>query len=242
MVSGYFSLLGQTIEVFAGVCIYSLVAILIHEAGHAVAALLFGFEVVAVRVGPTDLKWEKRWSLTLNKGRWDIGFVRAQFRRVPGRWAALRCFVYILGGPLTNVCVAVLLAPFSLGSSFVGSVCGYVMLASVIVGGANLIPFKSKLGLSDGANILWILFRRRQREDFIFRLSLKARVKEIVELSRSHKFQEAIDEIDRLKARFLMLPGVNPDAVQNLLKMRDTFEKALAMTLTPDSPAQALDA
>lgn len=238
MVSGYLVLLGQAAEVLAGLCIYSLAAVLIHELGHAVMALLLGFEILAVRVGPTDLLWKKKWSWALSSGRWDVGFVRAQFRTVPSQWAALRFFAFVLGGPFINICVAFLLAPFSSGATFVGRVCGYLMIASILVGIANLVPFKSKKGVSDGAKLLWIIFWRKKRDDLIFALSLKARVAEIVELARGREFRQAIDKIDRLKAQFLELPGVNPEALLHLLKMRGAFERALEATDAPTSEAQ----
>jgi len=103
------------------------------------------------------------------------------------------------------------------------------MLACIFFGVGNLIPFKSKLGLSDGAKLLSILFRPRWRDDFVFRLSLKAHVGEIVALSRTHKFKQAIQETDELMARFLELTGVNPEATLHLEKMRDAFERALAL-------------
>lgn len=240
MASSYLSPLGQVAEFFAGLCIFSLAAVLIHEAGHAVAALLFGFEIVAMRVGPGDLIAGKRWSWSLNKGRWDYGFVRVQFRKHPGPWAALRCFLFLIGGPLANLCLAVLLALFSSGESFAGRVCGYLMIACILLGIGNLIPFKSKLGLTDGGKLLSILFRPKWREDFVFRLSLTARVAEIVALSRIHKFHEAIQEVDELKARFLQLTGVNPDATRNLERMRDAFEKALVSASAQKTEPQVL--
>ena len=237
--SSLISLLGQAALVFVGLCTYSLAAILVHEAGHAVVGLLFGFEIGAVRVGPADLKRQNKWIWALNKESWGSGFVRAQFRKVPGPWASLRCFLFVMGGPLANLCFAVLLALLSSADSFFGRVCGYLMLACILFGVGNLIPFKSKLGLSDGAKLLSIIFRPKWREDFVFRLSLKARVAEIIVLSRNHKLRQAIQESDELKARFQALTGVNPEATQPLERMRDAFERALAAEGASKTETQA---
>jgi hypothetical protein len=225
-------------EVFAGLCFYTLAAVLIHEAGHVMVGLLFGFEIGAVRVGPADLKRQNKWIWGLNKESWGSGFVRAQFRKVPGRWASLRCFLFLMGGPLANLCFAVLAALFSSGESFIGRASGYLMLACIFFGVGNLIPFKSKLGLSDGAKLLSILFRPRWRDGFVFRLSLKAHVGEIVALSRTQKFKQAIQETDELMARFLELTGVNREATRHLEKMRDAFERALALANTAKTGPQ----
>jgi hypothetical protein len=236
--SSYLLALGQAAEVFAGLCIYTLAAILIHELGHAAVGLVFGFEIGAVRVGPADLKKQNKWIWGLNKERWDRGFVLAQFRNLPGPLAGLRCFAFILGGPAANLCSAFLLAPFSSGSTPLGRVCGYLMLTCILLGIVNLIPFRSKFGLSDGAKLLSILFRPKWREDFVFRLSLKAQVREIISLSRNHKLKQAIQEVDELKARFSELTGVKPEATLHLEKMRDAFEKALAEASTPKTATQ----
>ena len=212
MGSSYLLPLAQVTEVFAGLCIYTLAAVLIHEAGHAVVGLLFGFEIGAVRVGPADLKKGNKWIWGLNKESWGSGFVRAQFREVPGPWASTRCFLFLVGGPVANLCFAVLTALFSSGESFIGRVSGYLMLSCILFGVGNLIPFRSKFGLTDGAKLFLILFRPKWREDLVFRFSLKARVTEIVALSRTHEFKRAIQEVDELKARFLELTGVNPEA------------------------------
>jgi hypothetical protein len=236
--SSYLLELGQAAEAFAGLCVYTLAAVLIHEAGHAAAGLLFGFEIRAVRVGPADLKRQNKWIWGLNKERWDSGFVMVQFRNLPGPLAGLRCFAFILGGPAANLCLALVLASFSSGSTLFGRGCGYLMLVCILLGVTNLVPFRSKLGLSDGAKLLSILFRPKWRGDFVFRLSLKARVAEIIALSRNHKFEQAIEEVDELKARFSQLAGVNPEATLNLQRMRDAFERALLEASAPKTAPQ----
>lgn len=236
--SSYLLELGQAAEVSAGLCIYTLAGVLIHEAGHAAAGLLFGFEIGAVRVGPADLKKQKKWIWGLNKGRWDSGFVMAQFRNVPGPLAALRGFAFILGGPAANLSLAFILAFFSSGSTLFGRMCGYLMIVCILLGVTNLVPFRSKLGLSDGAKLLSILFRPKWREDFVFRLSLKVRVAEIIALSRNHKYELAIQEVDELKARFSRLTGVSPQQTLNLERMRNAFERALAEASAPKTATQ----
>ena len=236
--SRYLLELGQVAEAFVGLCVYTLAGVLIHEAGHAAAGLLFGFEIGAVRVGPADLRKQNKWIWGLNKGRWDSGFVMVQFRNLPGPLAGLRGFAFILGGPAANLCLALVLASFSSGSTLFGRGCGYLMLVCILLVVTNLVPFRSKLGLSDGAKLLSILFRPKWRQDFVFRLSLKARVAEIIALSRIHKYEQAIQEVDELKARFSRLTGVNPEQTRNLERMREVFERALAKASAPKTTIQ----
>ena len=71
-------------EVFAGLLVYPLRPVLIHEAGHAVVGLLFGFEIGAVPEWAQPIEKGNKWIWGLNKESWGNGFVRAQFREVPG--------------------------------------------------------------------------------------------------------------------------------------------------------------
>ena len=242
MGSTYVSLFRQLAEVLGGLCFYTLAAILIHEVGHALIALLLGFEIISVRVGPADLKYEEKWSLALNSASWGYGFVRIQFRGLPGPLAPLQCIAFLMGGPLANLLVAVLLALFSPGENFFGRVCVYLMLACILVAVSSLIPVKSKLGLSDGAKLVSLLFRPRWRRDFLFRLSLKARVAEIIALSRTNELLQAIQKADEFKARFLSLPGVRPEATLPLERMQEAFQKTLTAASAPKAETEVSEA
>lgn len=204
-------------------------------------ALLFGFRVMAVRVGPIGFKrWESaQWAF--NQGNWTNGFVQAQFRKIPGPWAAPRFCAFLLGGSTANIGTAFLLAPFSSGESLVGRACGYLMLACILIGLCNLIPAKSKLGATDGAKILLVVFSRKRREDFIFRLSLLAHIIEIRALARDRNFQNAINKIDEFASRYSKLSNLKPDAAQHLSKMREALEKAVTEASTANSTTQAAE-
>jgi hypothetical protein len=147
-----------------------------------------------------------------------------------------------MGGPLANLLVAVLLALFSPGENFFGRVCVYLMLACILVAVSSLIPVKSKLGLSDGAKLVSLLFRPRWRRDFLFRLSLKARVAEIIALSRTNELLQAIQKADEFKARFLSLPGVRPEATLPLERMQEAFQKTLTAASAPKAETEVSEA
>lgn len=228
MLSSYLLSLELAGRGFIGICLYTLAAILIHELGHAAAALLVGFEIIAVRVGPVDFKRRMATQWALNQERWDTGFVKAQFRKVPGRWAAPRYCTFLLGGSVANLGVAYLLAMFAVGESPLGRVAGYLMIACILIGLCNLVPAKTKMGQTDGAKILLLIFNRRWRRESVLRLGLSARIIEIKALVHDHDVPKAVDSIDALILCLTTLPDVKPEVCQHLQKLRENIQARLA--------------
>jgi hypothetical protein len=68
---------------------------------------------------------------------------------------------------------------------------------------------------------------------------LKARVAEIIALSRNQEIRQAINKVDELISRFMELPNAKPETAQPLSKMRERLEKALtesgASSMKPQS-------
>lgn len=237
----YFALLGEIILAVVGICIFTLAAVMIHEMGHAGTALLFGFRVMAVRVGPIVFKKQESTQWAVSPGTWGSGLVQAQFRKLPGPWATPRYAAFLLGGAVANLGAAVLFAGFSIDENLFGMLSGCLMLACIIVGLSSLIPVKTKLGASDGRKLLMILFSRRRRQDSVFRLSLLARIVEIRTLARDRHFQMAIDRIDELVSRYAKLPDANPDATLHLSKLGDELKKSLAESGTSNATDQVAE-
>ena len=217
---------------------FSMLAIGAHEAGHALAGLLFGFDIHFVRVGPISLNLQNVRAWSLDGESWTYGFVRAQFRHLPGRWAVCQCLAFFAAGSIANITLALILAPFTGGPTIWSAVCGCWIVASIIIGVVSVIPAKTKLGTSDGAKILALVCSRERRERLLFVLSMKARIVEIRTLVRDDQAQLAIDRIDDLVSRFLKLPDVKPEAVQHLIKLQSDLEKSLAVAASPLAETQ----
>jgi hypothetical protein len=218
-----------------------LASTFVHEAGHLLGGLLLGFGIESVRVGPIELRRQRGWAWAFSKADLAGGIVKAQFRTLPGPQAAWRCAGFLIAGPLANLLVALTLAPLSSSPTLAGAFGGWLAIASLFVGIVNLIPLRTRTGRSDGAKLFWLIFSRNRREQLIFAFSLKARINEIVALSRGKNFKQAIEKIDELSTRFLRLPNVGPEAIRNLSKLRDSLEKTLAESGTANAETQAVE-
>ncbi len=135
---------------------------LVHEAGHAVAGRIGGFELVAIAVG--------RWRGERGGDRWRF-HRRPEERGVGGfalmlprgedtpRWGHA---LYMLGGPLANLLAAAGLlalagpADAALGGWAGGAVLG-IAAAGALLGLVNLVPFTSGGWSTDGRQLLTLL-------------------------------------------------------------------------------------
>lgn len=122
-------------------CVSWWLHLILHECGHLVAARLLGLPVVAVRIAPFT-GWRNAVSI----------------RPAPQATALpLRMALFYLGGPMTNLCTAVLLgAAAALPSTATARIALLgAGLAAALLGVANLVPGSSPG--SDGRSLLrWI--------------------------------------------------------------------------------------
>jgi hypothetical protein len=190
----------STVVYFAGLALLAvlmLATVLVHEAGHAVAGLSCGFRIRRIRIGPLKLSRDHQHKWRVGFGIRSGGEVLAQLRAVPGKWARLQCIAFILGGPFANFLIAIILWLLPLGSTAAMSIAAIVALASVVLGLINLIPFRTRFGSSDGAKLIGLLVGGAAKDEFIFRVSLLARVEEINAL-RSTQPEEAFSKFEAL--------------------------------------------
>lgn len=215
--------------------------LLVHEAGHAVGGLLCGFRIEEIRVGPFGLEQRTGWKWKRSKARWIDGMVIAQFRELPGPSAVWQCVGIVSAGPLANLVVALLLAPFCLSSSIAGAFAGWLAIASVFVGVLNLFPSNTRLGRSDGSKLLRLMFSRKKRKQIIFGYCVHARIGEIFALARRGEFRQAIGKLDELAAGFLELTGTKPEEPAFLRDLRNKLEVALVRSEMPAVQTEAVE-
>lgn len=144
-----------------GVAVSALAAfylmLAVHELGHAIVGLCFGFRLQSYRLGPLVVSRPFRLSLYWGPGALVQGKVEsfpAVSDKLPWRGVAM-----VLGGPAANILSAtvVLLLPFPI------SVFSGCFIAFSLVNGVNdLFPLESRLGVSDGRRI-WMLLRHPER-------------------------------------------------------------------------------
>jgi hypothetical protein len=174
-----------------------LAALLVHEVGHAAAGLSCGFRLRSIRIGLLRMSRNREHRWRVDFGIRPGGEVVALLRTVPGKWVRLQCIAFILGGPFANFFIAIVLWPLMPGSTAIANIAGVFACVSVILGLINLIPFRTRFGTSDGAKLLSLLANGAGKNDFIFRVSLFARIEEVQAL-RCTQPEEAVSKLKGL--------------------------------------------
>jgi hypothetical protein len=140
--------LGSAVAAF-----YAMVAV--HEFGHLFAGLCVGFRCRSVRVGPLLIHFPLRLSFYRGPGAIVNGV--AEMIPIETDKLAWRGVTMVLGGPAANflsaLTVYLLPLPISIFS-------GCFIAVSIVNGLSDLLPFESRLGISDGKRI-WMLLRQR---------------------------------------------------------------------------------
>ena len=231
MVSALAQMMMELVTVALIWTVFALVAILIHEVGHAGAGLFCGFEIIGMRVGPIHLKFKQQELLgwAFSRGAFGSGFVQGQFRRVPGKSATWRGIVYIAAGPLINICAGLFLLPFANRIGLLALIAGYLGGVSIFIGAANLIPFQLKSGTqSDGRKLLWLIFSRQKRGELIFLWSVKALSNDFRRFCETSQFDRALERVDELIRGISSRKNHDGDTyLQKLLKVRDELQNSL---------------
>ena len=134
-------------------------AIAVHEAGHVLAGSLAGFRLRHVRVASIEMDRSFRFSRRASMENTGLG--RAVFFPAEMKNRPFGCIAMILGGPMANL----ISGCFVLALPFQKSVmAGAFVAASFYLGIVNVFPFYTKTIMSDGLQILLILFKRRSHE------------------------------------------------------------------------------
>jgi hypothetical protein len=145
----------------------------IHEAGHLLAGLLAGFRFSSLRIGPIQIERPFRVSIYRGRRTGAAGWTR-MFPNGSDRLAQ-RALMMIAGGPAASLLTGflVLLLPFPKGFFLF-----WLSASSLLLGGINLIPFRSRALLSDGWRILILLQNRERAERWLSLIKLGSELRE----------------------------------------------------------------
>jgi hypothetical protein len=141
-----------------GLCVSALLAyyamIAVHELGHAAVGLGVGFRLRSLRIGP--LVFTPPLGASLYRGPGALVNGVAELAPVAVDKLSWRGIAMVMGGPAANFLTAmvVLLLPLPHGALSV-----FFISFSIANGVSDLVPFESRLGVSDGRRI-WMLLQQ----------------------------------------------------------------------------------
>jgi hypothetical protein len=149
--------------------------IIVHELGHLVCGLCVGFRLMSIHFGPLRISPPFRVSVKFEPKTGASGWVRM----IPGKSTNLRsrAVVYILGGPVANL----LAGFFILFLKFGGPVASVFPTLSILIGAANLVPFRHLALISDGKRLLMLLKNAEQGERWLAILQLAGELRSGIE-------------------------------------------------------------
>jgi hypothetical protein len=158
-----------------GVAVSALAAfylmLAIHELGHVAVGLCVGFRLRSYRVGPLLVSGPFRLSLYRGPGAVVQGV--AELIPIATDKLAWRGVAMVLGGPAANFLSAMVLFLLPVPTA-VFSAC---FIAFSVANGVNdLLPFESRLGVSDGRRIGMLLRQRERGERWLALLRLAGEV------------------------------------------------------------------
>jgi len=220
------------VGVFLAFSAFALLLIFVHELGHFAAGSLCRLRLSRFRVGPVELqclastesrsdlvwKWNWQWD---KPGSGGVVMFATQ-RSMQG--LGLRYFTFVAGGPLANLCCALLAIPLW---ENVGPVAGTVKLfsaGSALICAVNLIPFTRRNLTSDGRRLWDLCFSRKKRETIFYVLTVPERFNEIRSLHIKGNLQEACNRADALIEAGECLPDL--PAYLSLRKMIGELKQA----------------
>jgi hypothetical protein len=205
---------------------FALLAILVHEFGHASAHLICRHRVVSIRVGPLNFEPPRKWSWSWRWKKLLSGGVLPQLRQPPGRWTSAQLFLCYLAGPVANILAALVAFRIAFGDTILSGLFGWFAIVSCLVGLGQFLPFRIGRITSDGTKLYSILLSRKRRSHLLSASSITLRLEEFSKAYREDRNEDALRLANDLIAFFNEIPGADPNQpfFQKLVKIRDHLE------------------
>lgn len=144
----------------------SFLVIIVHELGHLILGLCVGFRLSSIRFGPVQISPPFRVSWQRERRSGSAGLVR--MLPVQTENLRARAIIFILGGAGANILAGWLTLYAASGMVLFKTFAAL----SIVIGGANLLPFTNRTHYSDGKRILMLLRNRKQGERWLAVLRL----------------------------------------------------------------------
>jgi hypothetical protein len=219
--------LAELLAIGIGAYSLHLVAILAHEAGHAVAGRIAGFACTRIEVGPFFWSSKDGFGFRLRFVRLLSGKVQAHFRNMPRSAATLRCVVFATGGPLASFAVAALAALLGAYVHVWPAVATILMVDSGLIAVFTLLPGRSGGYTTDGMKVWLLLFSgSKKRHRLIHMYTLQTRIEELRRVWTDRNFPEALKITDDLIEASQSLLNLTDNDRQKMLDALGRFRGA----------------
>jgi len=134
----------------------------VHEFGHYLTGLIFGFKCKEFRVGNVCWIASSGWKLQTSL-QWLVTARVIMYPDKPLKRLRLRFIAMVLGGPCANIGTAFVVAFLSRFGSTLGLFAMLYFIASLLFGFANLLPIEGGRLQTDGRQILDLLFSEKRK-------------------------------------------------------------------------------
>jgi hypothetical protein len=210
---------------------YAIFVILlgIHEAGHLLAGIAVGFEVVSCRVGPFEFRRGNGWSMDWRWGRLFTGNIKARASSRSLHRVRLRYLICVLAGPMASLLPILLAIPLASTRGIPAECAGYCIIVSVYLALGTLFPAHTKTASTDGMKILILLFGRAgNREKMLASLTVYQRVKDLQRIFKTGDTNAVRKDLDEVIRICELVPGLENSPYLTVLRgARTELNKAL---------------
>ncbi len=188
----------ELLAIGTGLYAAHLCVILVHEAGHALAAQMLGSQCNRIIVGPFNFDRKDGFSVRLRWNEFLTGSVHYQFRSVPGVGAAARAFGVYFAGPLFSLLFSILASDFTPSKGATSELVGVAVFDSALIGVLSLIPARKGIRTTDGHKMWSLIFSVKRRRRLLFLLSIQARIDELKQRCKGESFPALLKATNEL--------------------------------------------
>lgn len=159
-------------------CCY--IGVVVHESGHFLAGRMAGLHLNLVRFGPLQINAPFRISWHWKQGAGARGFTSMLPRT--GNVSRQQVLIMLIGGPAANLFTAAIVFPFHKGSGELFRLPIIFVVASLLLGLGNLIPFQKQSSVSDGKRIWMLVSSKGRGERWIALFQIVTAISQSVEI------------------------------------------------------------
>jgi tetratricopeptide (TPR) repeat protein len=204
-----------------------ILGMLAHEAGHALVAWTVGLAVPRIEIGTGRHVWSGRWRgaiVRVNATLISAGVFVAPKER---SFERTRLWLTNAAGPLASLLLAWIAIAFT-GRGFPAALAprfvltkvdplAMLVLANVVIGIGNAVPFRTKQSISDGFKLLAVPFMSRKQLDelYAFRYLLEG-----LDAQESNRLAEAVRIYDEGLQHFPENASLRHDRAVAFVRMR----------------------